>query len=250
MQRYKCPSFVVVFLLLTFHTCLLQLQADTHSHACCLHSKVWRSTYCCLLPKLLFFQHTLFPAFIKMVQSGYLCIWLTVRNKLILSQATPVKTIEVHRADIKALTNTWAMHNSREGRMHAFTPLLCDSEWVWMDPPPFALQSRISFYWGLFTIRSWLKTLILSDWKRPHISRRKDMPFLRADWLWGREPYSTLLWRAFWTCRIGACLITLPSPVLKHLSFCVSIPPIIHHWSAVTKALGGHHENCCWYQSN
>ncbi len=108
---------------------------------------------------------------------------------------------------------------------------------VLWTPPPFALQSRISFYWGLFTIRSWLKTLILSDWKRPHISRRKDMPFLRADWLWGREPYSMLLWRAFWTCRIGARLITLPSPVLKYLSFCVSILPIIHHWSAVTKAL-------------
>ncbi len=114
-----------------------------------------------------------------------------------------------------------------------------------VDPPlRFAITHQLllrSIYHPLLienTHPLWLK-------KATHI--KTEGHAISESWLAVRKrAYSTLLWRAFWTCRIGACLITLPSPVLKYLSFCVSIPPIIITEVPVTKALGGHHENCCW----
>lgn len=83
---------------------------------------------------------------------------------------------------------------------------------VTRTPAPF--QSHISFYRNLFTIWPWLKTLIRSDLKRPHISRWKDMPSAADDWLWRREPYSMPSWRAFWTMYRGL-LNYFPQPCFK-----------------------------------
>lgn len=129
--------------------------------------------------------------------------------------------------------------HSYEGQAHAFAPLWHRVAWT---TPLLAITHRL---------------LLKSIYHPPLIENTHPLWFKKATRfkmeghprkLIGREEESP-------TARcceghIGPCLITSPSPVLKHLLSCFSIPPIIHHWSAVTKALGGRHENRRWYRSN
>lgn len=179
-----------------------------------------------------------------MVQSR--CTAYIVKHK----EVNPVKTIEKefkwHKRPYKHMDRALQMWRPN-ARFH---PIVVRRRTGLDAPPPPSLCNHASAFTEVYLPSA-------PDWKHSSSLIEKGHTYQDGrtcnSWeLIGceEEPYSMLSWRAFWTCHIGARLITLPSPVLKYLLSCVSIPPIIHHWSAVTKALGGLHENCCWYWSN